>query len=563
MSQFFLLFKLKLITLYKGFIRLRKAQKVIAGIFLLVILFFIIGDYGIFYSIFQYLKLQPIIGKPLTWHSLDLIFLAFFFLLMVSNIVTAIPTLLRSKEVQNILDKPISHLSIFSYKFFENIIYSSWAILILGFPALIAFGVIYHLQWYFYIVILLTLIPFVVISSALGVIITLLASRFLARFSGKQIFFGILIIVSAVFYFFLRFSFPSMKFLTDIDSLSALNRFIASLNFTSPYLPSSWLIETARALFEKNFSEIIFYFLLLLATALAFSQIAILIANKIYYKCWNQSFEKRETKLQKAGKSKYVISGDFIRKFFPGTFGGLLLKDIRLFIRDAVELSQTLFLAMLLALYLFILGVVPMFNPTSYFLATVVTYVNFGITGYILATFAMRFVFPSISQEGMSSWVLWSAPIKISKIFWEKFLSSLILFFIITEGLSLVSAWILKLDNFILMISLIINLLMIISLVSITLGFGAIFPNFKEKNPSRLASTGGGIMTILLCLIYVAVVIIFLAIPLESHFKAKVQGEIFQSWKLYYALGGILILSLIQTILPLYFGIKKLKKYDF
>lgn len=519
-----------------------------------------LGDYGIFYAIFQYLKLQPIIGKPLTWHSLDLIFLAFFFLLIVSNIITAIPTILKSKEIPYLLNKPISHLTIFSYKFFENILYSSWAVLVLGFPVLAAFGVIYQVSWFFYLLIIPALIIFVIIASGLGIIITLLAARLLSRFSGKQIFLGIVVITAGIFYFFLRFSFPSMKFLTDINSISALNRFIASMNFTSPYLPSSWLIELAKSLFEKNVSQIFFHVLLLLSTALAFSQFCLLIGKAIYYKIWNISQESREIKRQ---KSKYIISDSFIRKFFRGIFGALLLKDIRLFFRDAVELSQTLFLAMLLALYLFILGVVPMFNPNSSFLATIVTYINFGITGYMLATFAMRFVFPSISLEGQNSWILWSSPMKKTKIFWEKFWSGILLFFIITQGLTLVSAWILKLDKFVLFISLVINLLMNISLVSLTLGFGALFPNFREKNPSRLASSSGGVITILLALAYVGLVILFLAQPLESHFKAKLTGEVFQSWTLVYAFSGILGLSIIATFLPLFFGIKKLKKYDF
>lgn len=560
MSQFLLLLKLKFNILYKGFIRLTKIQKVIAVVFFLVIIFFILGDYGIFYAVFQYLKLQPIIGKPLTWHSLDLIFLAFFFLLIVSNIISAIPTLLKSKEIPHLLDKPVSHLTIFSYKFFENIIYSSWAILILGFPVLVAFGTVYKVAWYFYPVIILALVPFVVASSAIGILITLLAARFLSRFSGKQIFLGILIIGAGAFYFFLRFSFPSMKFLTNIESISALNRFIASLNFTSPYLPSSWLIDLAKSLFEKNAGDSIFYLLLLLSTALAFGQICLLLANAIYYKVWNISQEGREIKRQ---KSKYDIPSSFWRQLFPGVFGSLFLKDIRLFLRDAVELSQTLFLAMLLALYLFILGVVPMFNPNSSFLATVVAYINFGITGYMLATFAMRFTFPAISLEGQNSWIIWSAPMKNTKVFWEKFWSNLILFFIITQGLTLVSAWILKLDSFVLIISLIINLLMNISLVSLTLGFGALFPNFREKNPSRLASSSAGVITILLALIYVAAIIIFLATPLESHFKARLGEAIFQKWTLFYAFGGIIGTSFLFTFLPLFFGVRRLKKYNF
>jgi len=560
MSQFFLLLKLKFNILIKGFIRLTKIQKVIAVIFFLVILFFILGDYGIFYAVFQYLKLQPIIGKPLTWHSLDLIFLAFFFLLIVSNIITAIPTLLKSKEIPHLLDKPVSHLTIFSYKFFENIIYSSWAILILGFPVLVAFGTIYQVAWYFYPVIILALVPFVVASSAIGILITLLAARFLSKFSGKQIFMGIVVITAGIFYFFLRFSFPSMKFLTNIESISALNRFIASLNFTSPYFPSSWLIELAKSLSEKNASNSIFYILLLLSTALAFGQICLLLANATYYKVWNISQEGREIRHQ---KSKYEIPSAFWRQLFPGVFGALVLKDIRLFFRNAIELSQTLFLAMLLAFYLFILGVVPMFNPNSSFLATIVTYINFGITGYMLATFAMRFTFPAISLEGQNSWIIWSSPMKNTKVFWEKFWSNLILFFIITQSLTLASAWILKLDSFVLVISLVINLLMNISLVSLTLGFGALFPNFREKNPSRLASSSAGVITILLALVYVAAVIIFLATPLESHFKARLSEGVFQNWTLFYALGGILGVSFLATFLPLFFGIRRLRKYDF
>ncbi len=42
--------------------------------------------------------------------------------------------------------------------------------------------------------------------------------------------------------------------------------------------------------------------------------------------------------------------------------------------------------------------------------------------------------------------------------------------------------------------------------MTVSLAFGVLWPNFREANPEWLATSGGGMATIVLCLGYVAVV---------------------------------------------------------
>jgi len=54
---------------------------------------------------------------------------------------------------------------------------------------------------------------------------------------------------------------------------------------------------------------------------------------------------------------------------------------------------------------------------------------------------------------------------------------------------------------------------MSISLSSLAVGFGAAFPDFSERNPSRIASSPGGILTIVVSLFYIGIMMTLLAVP--------------------------------------------------
>src|SRR5207244_2670042 len=104
--------------------------------------------------------------------------------------------------------------------------------------------------------------------------------------------------------------------------------------------------------------------------------------------------------------------------FLPRDVRLLLVKDFRLFRRDAVQWSQFLIFFGLLGLYFVNIRRFS-YNATY---SAMIGFLNLAVVGLILSTFTTRFIFPMISLEGRRLWILGLLPIRRDSILWSKFL---------------------------------------------------------------------------------------------------------------------------------------------
>src|SRR5207245_11022738 len=79
-----------------------------------------------------------------------------------------------------------------------------------------------------------------------------------------------------------------------------------------------------------------------------------------------------------------------------------VLKDIRLFFRDTTQCSQLILLGALVVVYLFNINALPLHRgePVGFFYVTLVSFLNLGLAGFVLASIAARCIFPTVSLEG-------------------------------------------------------------------------------------------------------------------------------------------------------------------
>ena len=82
-------------------------------------------------------------------------------------------------------------------------------------------------------------------------------------------------------------------------------------------------------------------------------------------------------------------------------YRALLIKDIKIFIRDPAQWSQVFVLIALVIVYVFNIVNLPRDNLV---LMSVVSLLNIGLVGFILAGLISRFVFSSTSVEGQAFW---------------------------------------------------------------------------------------------------------------------------------------------------------------
>jgi hypothetical protein len=99
-----------------------------------------------------------------------LVFVSFFAVLLLSNVVTALTTFYGAAEVTLLLAAPIAARRVHQVRFVETLAASSWMVLLFGMPAFVAYGVVYGAGPVFYLGTVGALVPFLVIPAALGVV---------------------------------------------------------------------------------------------------------------------------------------------------------------------------------------------------------------------------------------------------------------------------------------------------------------------------------------------------------------------------------------------------------
>src|SRR5204863_450222 len=85
--------------------------------------------------------------------------------------------------------------------------------------------------------------------------------------------------------------------------------------------------------------------------------------------------------------------------FLPVAKREFVLKDVKLFFRDTTQWSQLILLAVLVVVYLFNIKALPLHRgeQVGFFYVTLVSFLNLGLAGFVLAAIAARFIFPAVS----------------------------------------------------------------------------------------------------------------------------------------------------------------------
>ncbi|HUI63868.1 MAG TPA: hypothetical protein VL126_03425, partial [Bacteroidota bacterium] len=168
---------------------------------------------------------------------------------------------------------------------------------------------------------------------------------------------------------------------------------------------------------------------------------------------------------------------------------------------------------------------------TQPFLQTVSYLVVFLFDGFLIASIALRFVFPAVSLEGNAFWSVRSAPVSLRKLYWLKLFSLLVPIFLVAEVLAIASTTMLRDTPFLIVVGAICTAFVAVGLTSMNLGAGAYFAAFREKNPIRVASSQGASLTFLGGMLYLGAVVMIMVVPLNRYFEMWIiRGASAPAW---------------------------------
>jgi ABC-2 type transport system permease protein len=478
---------------------------VVAGLGLL----FWFGLFVLFLYAFDLLSVNAGPFRPtLVRHILGLFFLAVLLMLAFSNAVISFSNLFRSPEAAFLFSLPIRRDTVFLYKLLESLLFSSWAVFAAGLPLLLAYGIRFEADWYFYPMVLLFMIPFVLLPAAVGALIALLLTAGLPRHGGKGlVILALLLLGFGVYVAASILSGQSATYVFGMDS--SVGMILSKLGFTQHFMtPNFWITEGLVGIGEGRGDAFISgaYFLAGLSTSAAFFlALGWFLAGALYSAAYSASSAGEERR-RMADRARLERGVQAVFRSQPH-IAVLVIKDIKTFLRDPAQWSQVVIFFGILALYIGNLQnfSYPVDDP---FYKNLISFLNLGATCMTLATMTSRFIFPQISLEGCRFWILGLLPLARRDIMLSKFYFSVGGSLVLTTSLVLLSNYILASSGFVLLIQLTTGVLISIGLSGLSVGMGALFPSFGERNPSRIVSGFGGTLTLILSIALVLFTIV-------------------------------------------------------
>lgn len=478
------------------------------------------GLFGLFFEGFHFLGTFVKLSTEVVEYLFAMFFLSLLVMLVFSTGIIMYSSLFTSREAAFLLATPASCDRIFAHKFVQAMGFSSWGFLLLGSPMLVAYGLTVNAGWPFYALFLAFLVVFTLIPGSLGGLGAIVVAHLMPRRRKTVLIVTMVVSVLALLLLVVRV----VRTPGEVLSRDWLDSLLGQLAFSQhPLLPSRWMAHGLMGAAKGDYGDGLFYLGVTTSNAALAYLVATVVARDLYRSAYSRVQGGRNARRHvRSG----VIDAVFHRVFFyvSRPIRLLILKDLRTFLRDPAQWSQFLIFFGLLALYFLSIRRLGYHVQNTYF-RYLLSFLNLSVMALILSTFTSRFIFPLLSLEGRNFWVLGLFPLRRSEILWGKFAFSSGISLVATEGLILLSDWMLRVGPMMMAIHIVIGAVLCFGLSGISVGLGARMPNLKEDDPSKIAAGFGGTLNLLVSLVFIFIVVACLALPVHLFFAGYQANE--------------------------------------
>lgn len=566
-----LLVRVNALQAWRRVMAFREQSRLLSALIGLFVIGYAVLAFWLFCQGLKFVANFPGLGTVLVERLMFLLFAFLFVLLLFSNLVISYANLFRNRETSFLLALPIPPQVIFRWKFMESALLASWAFLFLISPLLAAYGLTNHVPWHFYLATLALVALFVVLPAVAGAWLAVNVARFLDRraFQVAAVGLAVLALVGMAFWFKTE---PITDEMLETRVLTVLDRLLMKTRFAQfALLPSYWLSSGVLRWSEGALGGAGFFGLVLLSHSLFFGCLAFTRMGNLFYDAasavqsrgsvfwqwpWFRALQACQRNFDRSpGMIERVVG---LVPGVPGDIRALLVKDIRVFWRDTTQWGQSLVLFGLLAAY--IINLRHFSQQLNYpFWVHLVSYLNLGACSLNLATVTTRFVYPQFSLEGKRLWIVGLAPLGLVRVVKTKYWLTSFGSLTVTLGLIWLSCHMLRLPAdrtlyFVAAVSL-----MSFTLNGLAIGLGALYPNFKEENPSKIVSGFGGTFCLVLSFVYIFASVTLLAFGSPWSWTRSVGASF--GWPVASWIGFILLSGTLGWV-PLRLGLRKVAAFE-
>ncbi len=513
--------------------------------------------FGLLYKLLAYFRGIPEIGPLLAGKLLGLMLVSFFAILLLSNIITALSSFFLAKDLDLLVSGPVDWLRLYGAKLIETVIASSWMVALMAIPVFTAYGWVYGGGWGFGFFAVAVFVPFLVIPAVIGSAITLMLVNIFPARRTRDILSVVAVVAAAGIVLLFRLVRPEQ--LANPDKFKSLVDFVAVLRTpTSPLLPSEWVQRSVMGLLNDKPDWLAVY--MLWTTAAAFVLFGALLHRAFYVTGFSKAQESGQRWARSGNFSRFMMR---LLRPFGVLKRELLMKEMRVFFRDTTQWSQLILLAVLVVVYVFNIKFLPLKGEgITLWLVNVVPFLNLVLAGFVLASIAARFIFPAVSLEGRTLWLLRSSPVSMGDLLWAKFwvgTAPLLILALLIVG---VTDYLLKVTPFMFVVSTLTIAMMTFAISGLAIGFGTAFPQFETENAAQIPTSFGGLLFMMASVAVIGAVVVLEARPVFSFLSSRIYGQDANIGEMAFGFGAAFMLCAVATVVPIRVALTRLEAVE-
>ncbi|HYW33399.1 MAG TPA: hypothetical protein VE869_17995 [Gemmatimonas sp.] len=459
------------------------------------------ASYAVALKLLVYFRSAEDIGTLLAGKLLSMILLAFSSILLLSNTIAALSNFFLAKDLDQLAAAPVRPWALYRARLTETAMHSGWMVGLLLVPIVAAYAKAYGAGLSFLPVALLAFTAFLLVPAIVGSAFTLVLVNVFPARRTRDLLSVITALAIAGLIVMFRAARPEQ--LARPEGFQDFMQFVASLDTpASPWLFSEWTSDAVmRSLSHR--STVAPLLRLWGAVGVLFA-----VGGWLHSRGWRRGFSQAQEGANRHGAS------DGRRTLLDRVFSALqpvrrelVLKELRVFARDSTQWSQLVMLAVLMVVYVGNVRYLPLSGPgVSTLLRNLIPFLNLALAGFVLASVAARFVFPSVSLEGRSFWLLRSSPLAMHDLLWAKFWTGAVPLLLLALVLVGLTNTMLGVRTFVHIVSLAAITGLVFPLTALALSYGTFYPRFESENAAQIPTSFGGLLFMMTSIVLIGTV---------------------------------------------------------
>lgn len=462
---------------------------VVGALSVLIISVIFSGSLGLFASIRS--LSEHIVIHPSA--ILSLFMTVLMLMLLLSSLISALSVLYLSQDLERLLASPIRPITFFWGKWAETVQAAGWMLLVFAGPTFVAFAVAYSLSPGAMLLAAASIVLLMTLPGVWSMTCAVLFARFFPLQQTRRILYVLALLGIISVYLILQL-------IGGATPGAERNRVLSALlsHLTHPayqYLPSHWSAVLLGELAEPTGLTVFPYWSALISLTVASAILAHYVLVRFYHTTYSESIQRRR-EVQIDSRAAQRRSSKILFFLRPET-RALVNKELKLFARDMSQALQLMLLIGLCAIYLYNFGTVSLLadskDASMPWWQPVLTVINFVMGTFVVTAVCSRFVFPTISYEGKSFWILCTAPLTTEDLlrakfwiwFWPVCITATI---ILTSGALAIQAPVPVVIG-----TAILAAVSTYGIVGLAVGLGTLFSFFDWEHASQLSANLGSL----------------------------------------------------------------------